>query len=175
MSDVRTMAHVEKFSHLTIPMLWFEIGLAELPDKLEQRFDIYLNILPLVEKAGLYGTLTLGLLLSVIAVTIVAVRTSKSVASNQCYQKFNRNQNNSIYNACEEKLMSNEMFHHVTSVRVDDIKSDDELDEIGSLKNVQRDQYELEEDAALSDIDYNESIDDEDTELVTGSSSEQVC
>lgn len=150
MDDVRSMAHVEKFSHLTIPMLWFEISLNELPQRLEDRFSLYLNVLPLVEQVGLYCSLALGALLSIIAVTQVAIRTSKSLTTQKYHQKFNRNL---VYGPCEEKLVE----RHMPKVElVDETSSDD-----GGLSNViTRSQYELEDDDALSDIDYNE-IDDE--------------
>lgn len=150
MDDVRSMAHVEKFSHLTIPMLWFEISLNELPLRLENRFSLYLNILPLVEKVGLYCSLALGAVLSIVAVTQVAIRTSKSLATQKYHQKFSRNL---VYGPCEEKLVD----RHMPKVEhVDETSSDD-----GGMSNViTRSQYELEEDDALSDIDYDD-IDDE--------------
>lgn len=149
MEDVRSMAHVEKFSHLTIPMLWFEISLNELPQRLEHRFSLYLNVLPLVERVGFYCSLALGLLLSIVAVTQVAIRTSKSLATQKYHQKFNRNL---VYGPCEEKLVER---HMPKAELVDETRSDD-----GGLSNViTRSQYELEEDDALSDIDYE--IDDE--------------
>lgn len=163
MSDVHTMAHVEKFSHLTIPMLWFEIGLQELPERLEKRFSLYLNILPVVEQSALYGSLALGALLSIFAVTQVALRTSKSIAAQRCHQKFNNNlTNNSVYNPCEEKLIDLNSTTKVKNppiqvIKVDELaKSDDESIEGDGLNVITRDQYELEDDDALSDIDYNE-------------------
>lgn len=150
MEDVRSMAHVEKFSHLTIPMLWFEISLNELPLRLENRFSLYLNILPLVEKVGLYCSLVLGAILSILAVTQVAIRTSKSLSTQKYHQKFSRNQ---VYGPCEEKLVE----RHMPKVELlDETSSDD--DRISNV--ITRSQYELEEDDALSDIDYDE-IEDE--------------
>lgn len=163
MSDVRTMAHVEKFSHLTIPMLWFEIGLKELPERLEKRFSLYLNILPVVEQAGLAGSLIIGAFLTLFAVTRVALRTSKLLATQRCHQKFNSNlANNSVYNPCEEKLIdlkstTKAKIPPSQVIKVDELsKSDDESFE-GDLNVITRDQYELEDDDALSDIDYNET------------------
>lgn len=171
MSDVRSMAHVEKFSHLTIPMLWFEIGLQELPDRLQKRFSLYLNILPLVEKAGLYGSLILGAILSIFAVSQVALRTSKSMASQRCHQKFNRNL---VYSPCEEKLIDLHLMKSMPQViKVDEFsnKSDDESNDNDCGNVISRNQYELEDDDAISDIDYNEIVDEESA----SSSSEPVC
>lgn len=170
MSDVRSMAHVEKFSHLTIPMLWFEIGMTQLPDRLQKRFSLYLNILPIVEKAGFYGSIVIGAGLLIFAVTRVALKTSKSIASQRCHQKFSRNLNNSVYSPCEEKLID----VHVTKknmpkvIKVDELSNDEET-ECGNV--ISRDQYELEDDDALSDIDYTEIRDEESA----SNSSELVC
>lgn len=163
----------------------------ELPKRLENRFSLYLNILPMLEKAGLYGSLTLGLLLSIIAVTQVALRASRSIASQQ---QYNRNlMNNSVYNACEEKLTSkcNAAAIECKKQKCGDYdddrgnKSSDEDDEEHECLNIIRRadadrsiQYELENDDALSDIDYNEINDEEEEEdesSSTNSSSEQVC
>jgi len=144
----------------------FEISMMELPKRLEDRFSLYLNILPVVEKVGLYGSLILGLALSIIAVTRVALRASKFVSS-PYQQKYHHNLvNNSVYNACEEKVSSrnhsasNENSHKATSsndyVDGEDKISDD--DEHAHCLNIIRrdDQYELENDDAISDIDYND-------------------
>jgi len=190
MSDVKSMAHCAQFSHMTIPMLWFEIGLLELPEQLQSRFKLYLNTLPLVEKAGLYGCFVLGLMLSIFAVTKMALRTSKSLASQKVHQKYNRNLiNNSVYNACEEKLMGggggggDDQQHQTKSVlqiaannnQLDSNKSDDGSDDDEDLI-IKRDQYELEDLDAISDIDYTEtSLHDKEEDSSSSSSlSEQV-
>jgi hypothetical protein len=164
----------------------FEIALMDLPERLENRFSLYLNILPLLEKTGLYGSLSLGLLLSIIAVTRVALRASRSMTSQQCHEKYGRNLlNNSVYNACEEKL-SKEMHSTVNEMRNNASSNDDEYDDdddddenksnSGDCFNIIRrdDDYELENDDALSDIDYNEIADDEEESMSNSSSTEQV-
>lgn len=170
------MAHVEKFSHLTIPMLWFEISLNELPERLEKRFSLYLNILPIVEKVGLYGSLLLGAMLSIMAVSQVALRTSRSIASQRCHQKFNKNLvNNSVYNPCEEKLIDLHPRSPNQVIKVNELsKSDDESSD-GDCQNVitRSQSYELEDDDALSDIEYSE-ITGDDSES-TSNSSVPVC
>lgn len=157
MSDVRTMAHVDKFSHLTIPMLWFEIGLQELPDRLERRFSLYLNYLPLLEKAGKYGSLILGAFLLVCSVAQVALKTSKSITAQRCHQKFNNNlASNSVYNPCEEKLIDLKPTKSKSQViKVDELNKSEE--EFEGLNVITRDSFELEDDDALSDIEYTES------------------
>lgn len=175
MSDVRTMAHVEKFSHLTIPMLWFEIGLTHLPDRLQSRFSLYLNILPVVVEAIRYGSLILGAFFSIYSVTQVALRTSRNFANDRCRQKFNKNLvSNSVYNPCEEKLIGLRGTKNLPQmVQVDEMsKSEDENDDSNSSNIISRNQYELEDDEALSDIEYNEIHDEEES---TSSLSEPVC
>jgi hypothetical protein len=154
------MAHVEKFSHLTIPMLWFEIGLQELPERLEKRFSLYLNFLPMFEQVAMYGALIVGAIFSVFSVTQVALRTSKSLTTQRCHQKFNKNlANNSVYNPCEEKLIDLKPSKgKAQMVEVDELnKSDDDFE---GLNVITRDQYELEDDDALSDIEYTDSTSD---------------
>lgn len=164
MSDVRSMAHVEKFSHLTIPMLWFEIGMEQLPDRLQKRFSLYLNILPTLQTVGLYGSFILGAIFSIMAVSRVALRTTKSMTSQRCHEKFSQNlHNNSVYNPCEEKLIdlkSTKKLPQVIKVDESNKSDSDSNDECSDV--ITRSQYELEDDDALSDIDYNE-MDDEST------------
>ncbi|CRL06508.1 CLUMA_CG019609, isoform A [Clunio marinus] len=161
MSDVRTMAHVEKFSHLTIPMLWFEFALDTLPERLENRFGLYLNVLPIVEKAGMLSLFLLGALFAITAVSRVALKTSKSITSENSYKKFNRNLiNNSVYNPCEVKLIElkskKQMANNVTKINERTKPDDDDSCEEDSLNVITRSQYELEDDDAISDIEYNE-------------------
>ncbi|XP_070140391.1 scavenger receptor class B member 1 isoform X2 [Drosophila kikkawai] len=58
--DLRNYQAVSKFSHLTAPMLWFEIMMPRLPDSLDSRFNFYLNILPMVNPLGFWSALLLG-------------------------------------------------------------------------------------------------------------------
>lgn len=136
----------------------------ELPHRLEKRFDFYLNLLPVVEKVGLYGTLSIGLFLSILAVTRVALRASKSFAS----QQYNHNLvNNSVYNPCERRMSKQE------EARNGNENSEDDSDDRECLNVIRReDEYELENDDALSDIEYNEVNEDEEDSTST---SERVC
>lgn len=157
MSDVSNMAHVSKFSHLTIPMLWFEIALDELPPRLEKRFALYLNILPLVERVGLYGSWILGALFSLIAVFQVAMGTSRRLTGQK-----NRNltTNNAVYNPCEEKLIESGEKRRPTTIDFELSRRGDDM-KIETFNIITRDdQFELEDDEALSDIDYDKDEDD---------------
>lgn len=63
MHDVSNMAHVDRFSHIVMPMLWFEIAMLGLPQDLQNRFIFYLNILPWIVNICLYGSYVAGVLL----------------------------------------------------------------------------------------------------------------
>ncbi|XP_063700410.1 scavenger receptor class B member 1 [Culicoides brevitarsis] len=67
MHDVGNMANVDRFSHLVIPMLWFEISMPGLPQDLQNRFVFYLNILPWIVKFSHWGCYILGALLILFA------------------------------------------------------------------------------------------------------------
>jgi hypothetical protein len=136
----------------------------ELPHRLERRFQFYLNFLPVVEKVGLYGTLSLGLFISIFAVTRVAFRASKSFAS----QQYNHNlANNSVYNPCERRMSKQDEAANGND------NSEDDADDRQCLNVIRRDdEYELENDDALSDIEYNNEINEDEED--TTSASERV-
>lgn len=170
MSDVSNMAHVSRFSHLTIPMLWFEIALDELPPRLEKRFALYLNMLPMVERVGLYGSFILGAFFSIIAVFQVAMGASRRLTGQK-----NRNLANgsAVYNQCEEKLIENgSEKRRPTTIEYELGRLGDDMQIAKSFNIITRDdQFELEDDEALSDIDYNN---DDDGEESTSNCSDQV-
>lgn len=93
--DLHNYPQVAPFSHLTAPMLWFEIVsekneteterdednptiyclfniqqmMPKLPDELDTRFNFYLNLLPWVNPLGFWTALLLGVCLLVYAIT----------------------------------------------------------------------------------------------------------
>nr|CAD7199082.1 unnamed protein product [Timema douglasi] len=54
LGDISSISRVERFKDLVMPMLWSEIRLEGLPDSLNNRFYLYLNILPRFEEATVY-------------------------------------------------------------------------------------------------------------------------
>ncbi|XP_012541119.1 scavenger receptor class B member 1 isoform X2 [Monomorium pharaonis] len=73
------MARVEKFSELTLPLLWFEIGMYELPMNMYLRFWFYLNFLPVFEEIMKYVLFLSGAGLLVWSVVrILSYQTKKS-------------------------------------------------------------------------------------------------
>lgn len=135
--------------------------MTELPPSLTNRFILYLNILPVVEKIFLYGSLPLGVLLALFAITKAALRVSTNFGPSQKNTRYNRNiSHNAVYNTCEEKLM-----HQKNEFPLPDESkyykiADEDNDNLDHLI-IGRHDYELENDAALSDIDYNEQNDEE--------------
>ncbi|CAG2061724.1 unnamed protein product, partial [Timema podura] len=54
LGDISSISRVERFKDLVMPMLWSEIRMEGLPDSLNNRFYLYLNILPRLEEATVY-------------------------------------------------------------------------------------------------------------------------
>ncbi|XP_018054994.1 PREDICTED: scavenger receptor class B member 1-like isoform X3 [Atta colombica] len=54
LQNIGHMARVEKFPHMTIPLLWFEIGMYKLPLNLNLRFWFYLNFMPVLAEVSMY-------------------------------------------------------------------------------------------------------------------------
>ncbi|KAG5320971.1 SCRB1 protein, partial [Pseudoatta argentina] len=54
LQNIGHMARVEKFPHMTIPLLWFEIGMYKLPLNLNLRFWFYLNFMPILTEVSMY-------------------------------------------------------------------------------------------------------------------------
>ncbi|KAG7212792.1 hypothetical protein KM043_013051 [Ampulex compressa] len=75
------MARVEKFSDVTLPLLWFEIGMHELPDSLNSRFWLYLNALPMVQEVAIYFLFVLGSFFLVWSVTKILLHQPNASSS----------------------------------------------------------------------------------------------
>ncbi|XP_011260919.1 scavenger receptor class B member 1 isoform X2 [Camponotus floridanus] len=79
LQDIGHMARVEKFSDLTLPLLWFEIGMYDLPTKMRLRFWFYLNALPIMEEVALYLMFLSGVMLLVwCVIRIVSYQANRS-------------------------------------------------------------------------------------------------
>ncbi|XP_037958648.1 scavenger receptor class B member 1 isoform X2 [Teleopsis dalmanni] len=178
-NDLRNIKKAERFSYLTVPMVWFDIMLPELPESLDNRFNFYLNILPYLDIIGIWGSLALGVVLLVYAVTRATLRISK-ISENTKYCKANilhstttqdnsHRPNGSVYNPCEMALiemnekdalkpLSKQQKHLITRSDEENIADADyELyNEIDMKKR--RQSYALDLEPAISDTDEgNES------------------
>lgn len=79
LQDIGHMARVEKFPGLTIPMLWFEIGMYKLPTVMKTRFWFYLNFMPVAEEAIMYLLFISGIVLFIWSIMrILTGQTKKS-------------------------------------------------------------------------------------------------
>ncbi|KAH8251459.1 hypothetical protein KR038_000161, partial [Drosophila bunnanda] len=117
--DLSNYHTVAQFSHLTAPMLWFEIMMPGLPDSLNSRFNFYLNILPLVNPLGFWSALLLGVGLLGYAITKATLHMSSygrqsAKISEGNYARANllrtlRDSDdgaaNQVYSPCEVKLI----------------------------------------------------------------------
>ncbi|PSN32018.1 hypothetical protein C0J52_18110 [Blattella germanica] len=62
LSDLSGTTRAARFKNMVLPMLWTEIFMTRLPEDLNNRFILYLNILPVVEKVIMYGLFVSGVL-----------------------------------------------------------------------------------------------------------------
>lgn len=132
-NDISMMHNVEQFSNLVVPMVWFDIvsnlqilldikdnlifshlhpkNMIELPVSLQNRFNLYLNILPIGERVLLWGSLACGILLLLIAVTRASMRLSKAITPSHKISKqpsvhgYSTVKMGSIYRPCEQQLI----------------------------------------------------------------------
>ncbi|XP_075149222.1 scavenger receptor class B member 1 isoform X2 [Haematobia irritans] len=158
--DLSVYNRVKRFSHLTVPMLWFEITLPELPEQLDSRFNFYLNILPHLEVFGFWGALVSGFALLVYAITRATLRLTTMARNGQnvdmCYGKANLLQvaTNGVYNPCEMKLLhSNEKSNPKIILSNKCHEADDlytELKPTHRQLEIKRDSYALEMEPAIS-------------------------
>ncbi|XP_026464411.1 platelet glycoprotein 4-like, partial [Ctenocephalides felis] len=89
-TDLSSMAKVGRFSNMVLPMLWFEIGMPELPSSINNKFIFYLNIMPVAEQVILYGGFILGsimLITSIVKVLMTVSYKGRSISDN--FKQYN--------------------------------------------------------------------------------------
>ncbi|XP_017109255.1 scavenger receptor class B member 1 isoform X6 [Drosophila bipectinata] len=125
---------VSKFSHLTVPMLWFEIMMPKLPDFLDSRFNFYLNLLPWVNPLSFWSALLLGVGFLGCAITKATLQMSNyarktTSISERKFARVNIIQNlsgvapNQAPGACEMKLINDRLEDKHTMKPCDEIDS----------------------------------------------------
>ncbi|XP_051858573.1 scavenger receptor class B member 1 isoform X2 [Drosophila albomicans] len=174
--DMRNYASVAPFSHLTAPMLWFEIMMPKLPDALDTRFSFYLNILPLVDPIGFWGPLILGVCLLVYAITRATLHmssfTRQATISDGKYARANLLQNltgsgvnivagNQVYSPCELKLLDDMPGSGKKHVIIRDNTGDE------AYQERRQSAYALELEPALSDSGSSSSDEGNESDTVT--------
>ncbi|XP_014479670.1 PREDICTED: scavenger receptor class B member 1-like isoform X2 [Dinoponera quadriceps] len=65
LQDIRYMSRVAKLADFTLPLLWFEIGMNELPEALNTRFWFYLSVAPAMQEVLMYLSFFSGAVLLV--------------------------------------------------------------------------------------------------------------
>ncbi|XP_034474104.1 scavenger receptor class B member 1 [Drosophila innubila] len=169
--DLHNYQQVSMFSHLTAPMLWFEIMMPKLSDSLDTRFNFYLNLLPLVNPLGFWGALVLGVSLLVYAITRATLHmssfTRQATISDGKYARANLLHNitgsganivggNQVYNPCELKLLDD-----MPAGKKHVIIRDNCEDEV--YQERRQSAYALELEPALSDAESSDEGNESDT------------
>ncbi|XP_034935416.1 scavenger receptor class B member 1-like isoform X2 [Chelonus insularis] len=81
LQDISRIANVEGFSNVVLPLLWFEIGMYELPEALNNKFILYINVLPVVQEVAVYALFLGGIIFltwSVVKILLYQPKTSSS-------------------------------------------------------------------------------------------------
>nr|QRG28739.1 scavenger receptor class B member 1 [Antheraea pernyi] len=98
LGDLSAITNVGRFTNMYLPLLWFEIGMYQLPPSLENRFKMYLNVLPVVEQVAMYALFVVGALLVTFTIYIVTFKVMF---------KFDKNMHKGIWlNKCGSKIYS---------------------------------------------------------------------
>ncbi|XP_043272835.1 scavenger receptor class B member 1-like isoform X2 [Venturia canescens] len=77
LQDISSIANVERFANFVLPLLWFEIGMYELPENMNNRFWLYLNVLPVVQDVACGASFLGGLIFLVWSVTKILLYSPK--------------------------------------------------------------------------------------------------
>lgn len=130
MNDVSNMAHVERFSHMFIPMLWFEIAMPGLSQDLQNRFIFYLNILPWIVIICRYGSFVIGIILLTWAIIKASQQLKKNLKrAHNMQQVMSIVSAGQIYASCDageiqrilEQDDESEKTEQIFEVRIEDL------------------------------------------------------
>ncbi|XP_076162654.1 scavenger receptor class B member 1 isoform X2 [Ptiloglossa arizonensis] len=81
LQNIGHMARVEKFENFVLPLLWFEIGMRELPTSMSTRFWLYLNVLPILQDILIYCLMLIGIVVILIGIRKILLYRPKESAS----------------------------------------------------------------------------------------------
>lgn len=126
MHDVSNMAHVERFSHIVMPMLWFEITMPGLPQDLENRFIFYLNILPWIVQISRCASFILGVLLLAWAVVRASLQLKKNLERTHNVHQHVNSGGNKTYVPCEVRITNDSEMQRI-------LEQDEEVDETDQM------------------------------------------
>ncbi|KAI4492425.1 hypothetical protein M0804_002216 [Polistes exclamans] len=86
--EIGHMARVEKFSNFVLPLLWFEIGMYELPSNRNALFYIYLNVLPVLQEVVIYLLFIFGTIFLIWSVVkILLYRPKESTINGEWFEE----------------------------------------------------------------------------------------
>ncbi|CAH0602037.1 unnamed protein product [Chrysodeixis includens] len=141
LGDISAIKHAERFANMYLPLLWFDIRMHALPPSLKQRFNLYLNILPIVEQGAMYLLFITG---AIFILSTVYILTFKVMFRKP--QDFNTwREKDQIYAPCEIPLSDTDTEsdnkHSVLKIHSEKLKdlsaklSDKMYDTVGSVKD----------------------------------------
>nr|XP_013100075.1 unnamed protein product [Stomoxys calcitrans] len=172
--DLSAYSRVKRFSHLTVPMLWFEITLPELPEQLDSKFNFYLNILPYVEIFGFWGALVSGFALLLYAVTRATLRLTTMTRNGQLelsYGKANLLQvaSSGVYKPCEMTLLHTNEKPSVILCNNGHETNDlyTELKPMQKQLEIKRDSFALDMEPGLSSSEASSGDEDNESQTAT--------
>jgi hypothetical protein len=135
--------------------------MAELPQDLQNRFIMYLNILPVLDQFGLYALLIGGALMLIIAVSQAATKLSKSTSSKRKISKSSKYTNNiqstTLFGKCDEKLICND--DNVININDDEdcLDGGDRIQELMIIRRNSR-EYTLDDEPGNSESSDSDSM-----------------
>ncbi|XP_076617964.1 scavenger receptor class B member 1 isoform X2 [Colletes latitarsis] len=117
LQNIGHMARVEKFENLVLPLLWFEIGMYELPTSMYYRFWFYLNVLPVMQDTLIYSLMIVGIGVIFICIHKILLHQPKgSTSSQQWMDSEMRNQKLQFLNNRRLSCKTNEMDTYYSSL-----------------------------------------------------------
>ncbi|XP_034182926.1 scavenger receptor class B member 1 isoform X1 [Osmia lignaria lignaria] len=138
LQNIGHMARVEKFENFVLPLLWFEIGMYELPTSMNIRFWLYLNFLPVLQCIVIYSLFIIGSILIVLSIhKILMYQLNGSTVSRQWLDpeiQSNKLQcfNNNRRMSCKVKEM--DLYYSTLLESKDASPITEESPELSSLK-----------------------------------------
>ncbi|XP_032672792.1 scavenger receptor class B member 1-like isoform X2 [Odontomachus brunneus] len=90
LQNIKHTTRVEKFSNFVLPLLWFEIGMYEIPDALNIRFLFYLVICPIMQDVIIYLFFLSGMVLLVWSIVKILTYQKKRSSVNWMEKEMSR-------------------------------------------------------------------------------------
>lgn len=121
LQNIENIARMEKFANFIFPMLWFEIGIHELPYYLNIRFWFYLTIFPVFEEVITYLLFLSGAILLVWSVMKILSYQAKESPTNWVETEMERRQKRARNDKMASDWKEKEMDTYNSFLTPDDI------------------------------------------------------